>query len=144
MDAVAQVTKTGFTFLFDRVTGKPLFPIEEVPAPKSQVPGEVSWPTILADSTAAVRAPADGADRRVFGLLKALPINVDTSDIWATADLQSQARRWNLAAYDAAYLDLALRRRVPLAAADDDLKRAALAEGVQIINPAPPASAAYR
>ena len=68
-----------------------------------------------------------------LGLLKALPISADTSDIWATVDLQSQARRWNLAAYDAAYLALAVRRGLPLATADVDLKRAALTEGVQII-----------
>jgi quinoprotein glucose dehydrogenase len=43
--AVAQVTKTGFTFLFDRVTGKPLFEIEERPAGKSEVEGEQAWPT---------------------------------------------------------------------------------------------------
>ena len=45
IDAVAQVTKTGFTFLFDRVTGEPVFPIEEVPVPKSEIPGEQAWPT---------------------------------------------------------------------------------------------------
>ena len=45
VDAVAQVTKTGFTFVFDRVTGTPLFPIEEAPMPPSEVPGEQAWPT---------------------------------------------------------------------------------------------------
>ena len=43
--AVAQVTKTGFLFLFDRLTGKPLFDIEERPVRQSQTPGEHSWPT---------------------------------------------------------------------------------------------------
>ena len=43
--AVAQVTKMGLVFVFDRVTGKPLFPIEERPVPSSVVPGEASWPT---------------------------------------------------------------------------------------------------
>jgi len=43
--AVAQVTKTGFTFVFDRLSGKPLFDIEEVPVPKSEVTGEQAWPT---------------------------------------------------------------------------------------------------
>jgi quinate dehydrogenase (quinone) len=43
--AVAQVTKMGFVFVFDRVAGKPLFPIEERAVPKSEVPGEESWPT---------------------------------------------------------------------------------------------------
>lgn len=44
-DAVAQTSKQGFVFVFDRVTGKPLFPINEVPVAKSTIPGEVTWPT---------------------------------------------------------------------------------------------------
>ncbi len=43
--AVAQITKTGFVFLFDRVTGKPLFEIAERPVAASEVPGEQAWPT---------------------------------------------------------------------------------------------------
>jgi quinoprotein glucose dehydrogenase len=43
--AVAQITKTGFTFVFDRVTGKPVWPIEERPVPQSTVDGEKSSPT---------------------------------------------------------------------------------------------------
>jgi quinoprotein glucose dehydrogenase len=43
--AVAQVTKMGFVFVLDRLTGKPLFPVEERPVPQSEVPGEVSSPT---------------------------------------------------------------------------------------------------
>lgn len=43
--AVAQVTKTGYTFVFDRVTGKPLFDIEERPVPASETPGEQAFPT---------------------------------------------------------------------------------------------------
>ncbi len=45
VDAVAQVTKTGFTFLFERTTGKPLFDIVERPVPASGVPGESAYPT---------------------------------------------------------------------------------------------------
>jgi quinoprotein glucose dehydrogenase len=45
VDAVAQVAKTGYTFLFERATGKPIFPIEEAPVPASDVPGEAAWPT---------------------------------------------------------------------------------------------------
>jgi quinoprotein glucose dehydrogenase len=45
VDAVAQTTKQGFLYLFDRTTGKPLFPIEERSYPASQVPGEVTAPT---------------------------------------------------------------------------------------------------
>jgi len=40
IDALAQVTKTGFVFLFDRATGKPLFNIVERPAAASDIPGE--------------------------------------------------------------------------------------------------------
>ncbi len=40
IDAVAQVTKHGYVFVFDRVTGEPLFPIEEVPAPTTGLEGE--------------------------------------------------------------------------------------------------------
>ena len=43
--AVAQIAKTGFVFVLDRVTGHPLFPIEERPVEVSKVPGEESWPT---------------------------------------------------------------------------------------------------
>jgi glucose dehydrogenase len=43
--AVLQITKTGFVFAFDRVTGKPLFPIEERPVPASQIPGEEAFAT---------------------------------------------------------------------------------------------------
>jgi quinoprotein glucose dehydrogenase len=43
--AVAQVTKQGFAFVFDRVTGKPLWPIEDRPAPPSRIPGEKSAAT---------------------------------------------------------------------------------------------------
>jgi len=45
IDAVAQITKSGHVFVFDRVTGKPLFPIIETPVPASDIPGEASWPT---------------------------------------------------------------------------------------------------
>ena len=43
--AVAQVTKTGFVFVFDRRNGKPVHPIEERPVPASDVPNEKSSPT---------------------------------------------------------------------------------------------------
>ncbi len=42
IEAVAQTTKQGFVFLFDRTNGKPLFPIEERPFPASNVPGETT------------------------------------------------------------------------------------------------------
>jgi quinoprotein glucose dehydrogenase len=45
VDIVAQAGKTGFLYVFERLTGKPLWPIDERPVPKSEVPGEVSSPT---------------------------------------------------------------------------------------------------
>ena len=45
VDAIAQAGKQGFLWVFDRTTGKPLWPIEERPVPKSDVPGEEAWPT---------------------------------------------------------------------------------------------------
>ncbi|HKJ88247.1 MAG TPA: PQQ-binding-like beta-propeller repeat protein [Gammaproteobacteria bacterium] len=45
IDAVAQPTKMGHLFLFDRTDGTPLFPIEERKVPQSDLPGEVTWPT---------------------------------------------------------------------------------------------------
>ncbi len=45
IDAVAQVSKQGFVYVFDRVTGKPLWPIEERPVPQSDMPGEKTSPT---------------------------------------------------------------------------------------------------
>ena len=43
--AVAQITKQGFTFVFDRATGEPVWPIEERPVPQSTVLGEQTSPT---------------------------------------------------------------------------------------------------
>src|SRR5262249_1288000 len=45
LDVVAQLSKQGFVWVFDRVTGKPLWPIEERPVPASDMPGEKTWPT---------------------------------------------------------------------------------------------------
>jgi quinoprotein glucose dehydrogenase len=45
IDAVAQTSKQGYVFVFDRLTGEPIWPIEERPVPQSTLPGEKSWPT---------------------------------------------------------------------------------------------------
>jgi glucose dehydrogenase len=45
IDVVAQATKHGFLFVFERETGRPIWPIEERPVPQSDVPGEASSPT---------------------------------------------------------------------------------------------------
>jgi glucose dehydrogenase len=43
--AIAQTTKMGLLFILDRMTGAPIFGVEERPVPVSDVPGEKSWPT---------------------------------------------------------------------------------------------------
>ena len=46
VDAVAMASKTGYLYVFDRVTGTPIWPIEERPVPQgTTVPGEKLWPT---------------------------------------------------------------------------------------------------
>ena len=45
IDAVAQTSKLGYIYTFNRDTGEPLFPIEERPVPASDIPGEQAWPT---------------------------------------------------------------------------------------------------
>jgi quinoprotein glucose dehydrogenase len=45
VDAVAQITKTGYVYLFDRETGKPLFDVEERGVPASNLVGEQAYPT---------------------------------------------------------------------------------------------------
>ncbi|MGD1091216.1 MAG: pyrroloquinoline quinone-dependent dehydrogenase [Bryobacteraceae bacterium] len=43
--AVAEFSKVGMLFVLDRMTGKPIWGVEERPVPQSDVPGEYSWPT---------------------------------------------------------------------------------------------------
>ena len=43
--AVVAINKSGYVFLLDRVTGKPIFPVKETPVPPSSLPGEKAWPT---------------------------------------------------------------------------------------------------
>ena len=45
IDVVAQVSKEGFLWVFNRETGEPLWPIEERPVAQSDMPGEMTWPT---------------------------------------------------------------------------------------------------
>ena len=45
IDAVAQITKSGFVFLLNRDTGEPLFPVKEKTVPHSELKNEETWPT---------------------------------------------------------------------------------------------------
>jgi predicted nucleic acid-binding protein len=66
-------------------------------------------------------------------LLESLPIRVRHGHWLRNIALESLARKHDLAAYDVAYLDLALRENLPLATSDNELTRAARAEGVALI-----------
>lgn len=66
--------------------------------------------------------------------LNRLPVDIDV----ATREIvfnttQALCRKHGLTTYDAAYLEIAIRGGYPLATADEDLRRAAVAEGVQIV-----------
>jgi predicted nucleic acid-binding protein len=66
-------------------------------------------------------------------LLRALPIHVESQPIWSNVELERRSRLWDISAYDASYLALALRKNLPLATFDGVLKQKALAAGVQIL-----------
>jgi predicted nucleic acid-binding protein len=81
------------------------------------------------------RGRLDAAKRRALaGFLAALPVKLDdetAGQAWtATADL---AERFNLSSYDAAYLELAHRRNLPLASLDRELRTAAGALGLTVL-----------
>jgi predicted nucleic acid-binding protein len=75
--------------------------------------------------------PADTATWTAY--LASLPITVDEqTSSRAFSDILTLARTHNLSVYDAAYLELALRRRLPLATLDAPLRTAAAAAGVTL------------
>ena len=99
VDAVAQTTKQGFLYLFDRTTGRPLFPIEEHAYPPSTVPGEVASPTqplptspapfarqLLTEDMLTTRTPAAHADAvKQFATFRSagqfIPFSVDKQTV---------------------------------------------------------------
>jgi predicted nucleic acid-binding protein len=68
-----------------------------------------------------------------LSLLRALPIRLEAQSLWANVDLESLARRQNVAAYDAAYLDLASRTGLALATSDEPLRQAAIAQNIMLL-----------
>ena len=70
--------------------------------------------------------------RRALGLLQQAPIDVDDA-LPSPAALFDLAQRHGLSAYDACYLELAMRRGLALATLDADLKRAAIAAGCVVL-----------
>ncbi len=62
-----------------------------------------------------------------------MDVDVPLSSATVFTATQSLCRKHGLTAYDAAYLEIAMRETKTLATVDDDLKRAAVAEGVQVL-----------
>ena len=94
------------------------------------------WPFEVANaifvSFAKRKSITEPQIREFLDLLKSLPIRIEAQTLGKNLDLESSARRWNLAAYDAAYLDLARRAHLPIATSDAALRDAAAA-GVRLI-----------
>ena len=89
---------------------------------------------ILLTGAAACQPSADAA--RFPAILSAFPIAVDDQTVaHAWSDTMHLARAHNLSAYDAVYLELAIRRGLPLACLDGKLKTAATAAGVVLFSP---------
>lgn len=145
--AVAQVTKQAYTYVFDRVTGQPVWPIVERPVPQSDVPGEETSPTQpiptkpapfdrqgvtlddLIDFTPELHAEAVKiASQYKLGPLYTPPIVADTGGKLATLLLPSHlgGSNWPGAALDAETGVLyvpSVSQQDPLAVALADPKR---------------------
>ena len=92
------------------------------------------WPFEVASvlSTAERRGRMDAAAQTAFlERLRLLPIAVEHRPAtWLAQQILPLARTYKISAYDAAYLELAIREGLPLATLDDDLRRAACRAGV--------------
>lgn len=87
---------------------------------------------LLGAERAKKRPQASSA--QFLALVEKLPIEVDPeTHLRAASTPVALARKHGLTSYDAAYLDLALRRGIPLATLDQQLRKAARAEGVPLL-----------
>lgn len=109
--------------------------LEQLQTHQAHVPALWLWETANVLLQAERRGRISPAAIRTYlGLLEGLPISVDqpsTASAWH--DTLALARSHRLTSYDAAYLELALRRGLPLASRDQALKAAARAEGVPLL-----------
>lgn len=110
--------------------------LKELAANDAVVP-EV-WPFEIANaifvSIAKRKRITERQIREYLNLLKALPVRVERQDLWAAVGLESLARRLDIAAYDAAYIDRAARTGLPRATSDEPLRKAALVERIAVLS----------
>jgi predicted nucleic acid-binding protein len=92
---------------------------------------ELELVNVLRTSCLRQRMAAQHAQQVLSGL-HGLPIDVDRHPV-PRSELLALALRFGLSSYDAAYLELALRRQMPLATQDDALREAAVASGVGVV-----------
>ncbi len=123
------------------------FPDEKAPYPQSVLDALLDTPAIVPALwhlevancllVGERRKRSTSADTAIWlPFLQALPITVDTETaLRAWSDTLGLARTHNLSVYDAAYLELSLRRGLPLATLDDKLTQAAIASGVIAFTP---------
>ena len=109
--------------------------LERLPAEPAVVPS--LWPVELANVLVMGerRGRLDPTRSAAFlEMIASLPIEIDPASVdRPPADLMALARTHRLTAYDATYLDLALRRNLPLATRDAALARAAAAAGAALL-----------
>ena len=99
------------------------------------------WPVEVANALLmAIRRGRISGEKanRFFEDLGALPIRIDPQSGENTfGRVFALAEQFKLTVYDAAYLELAIRESVPLATLDDELREAARAAGVALVEPQP-------
>ena len=97
----------------------------------------VLWPLEVLNALAMAERHKriDAARRqRLSGFLRGLPVSIDDETVIQAWDVTAQlAARFLLTVYDAAYLELAQRRALPLATLDQALRAAAIALGVKVL-----------
>lgn len=115
--------------------GHSLAVLQRLRSPEVQAVVPATWSLEIANvlARAQARGIATAAQGQAFiTMLTQLPIVVDTEtaarSLGTTLDV---ARQYGLSAYDASYLELALRRQLPMATFDRELRRAAQKAGVQ-------------
>lgn len=94
----------------------------------------VTWGLEVANVIAKAEAKAwvtEARSEAFLSMLDEVDIEVDTAFAHALSDTLQLARRYKLSAYDASYLELALRLGAPLATLDEDLQKAAKKAGVK-------------
>ncbi len=95
----------------------------------------VTWKLEVANVIARAEAKGlvtEARSRAFLEMLENLDIEVDTdTSQYALSDTLQLARQYKLSSYDASYLELALRRNIPLATLDADLRKAAKKIGVK-------------